>query len=209
MVFRNKNETMRNDSNAISLPATSPTSVDPGIASIIHGRRTIGAFQSELPPREIILEAIELARWAPNHKKTEPWHVFWLGPESVSAVIELNKRIISETKGPAEAEAKSKKWAQVPGWLVVACELAADPIRRDEDYAACCCAIQNLQLALWSAGIGSKWSTGDVTRHPEFFNLLGINPASQRVVGMVWYGYPAVVPEQTRHAVDAFLRELP
>lgn len=196
---------MATDSNDL----TRPTSVDPTVAATIRGRRTIASYHGELPPREIVLVAIELARWAPNHKKTEPWHVYWLGPKSVQAVIELNKRIIAEARGADEAEAKSKKWSQVPGWLVVTCDLAPDAFRREEDYAACCCAIQNLQLALWSAGIGSKWSTGEVTRHPDFFKLLEIDPNQQRVVGMFWYGYPAVVPEQTRHPVEDYLRQVP
>lgn len=192
-----------------SQPGQSSSSIDPAVASVIRGRRTIAAYRPELPPREIVLNAIELARWAPNHKKTEPWHVIWLGPESVRAVVDLNSRIIAAAKGTAEAELKSKKWAQVPGWLVVTCDLAADAFRREEDYAACCCAIQNLMLALWSAGIGTKWSTGDVIRHSDFHELLGIDPNAQRVVGMVWYGYPTVVPQQTRHPVESFLRELP
>jgi nitroreductase len=199
-------------------PAEDPMNVDPGqsrsstidpaVAAAIRGRRTIASFSPETPPRDVIMEAIDLARWAPNHKKTEPWHVIWLGPESIRQVIEINTRILTESKGAAEAESKGRKWSQVPGWLVVTCDLAPDAFRREEDYAACCCAIQNLQLALWSAGIGTKWATGDVTRHPDFFNLLQIDPQQQRVVGLVWYGYPAVVPEQTRRPVETFLREV-
>jgi nitroreductase len=124
-------------------------------------------------------------------------------------VIDLNSQIIAATKGPVDAEAKRKKWSEVPGWLVVTCELADDAFRREEDYAACCCFIQNLLIALWSAGIGTKWSTGDVTRHPDFFRLLNIDPAQQRVVGLFWYGYPAVTPGQTRRSVESFLIELP
>jgi len=193
-------------------PATSQTvneGIKPAVAEAIRGRRTIAAFRPEPPARDIILEAIELARWAPNHKKTEPWHVLWLGPETVRQVIAVNTRILTEKKGPAEAESKSKKWAEIPGWLVVTCDLADDAFRREEDYAACCCAIQNLQLALWSAGIGTKWSTGDVTRHPDFNQLIGLDSQRQRVVGLVWYGYPAVIPEQNRQPVSSFLRELP
>ena len=202
---------MRNAKVKMQNETESPRSlgaIDATVASVIRGRRTIGAFIAEVPPREIVLESLELARWAPNHKKTEPWHVVWLGPETVRAVIEINIRIIAETKGAAEAESKAKKWAQVPGWLVITCDLASDAFRREEDYAACCCAIQNLQLALWSAGIGTKWSTGEVTRHPDCLARLGIDPARQRIVGMLWYGYPAVVPEQTRQPVESFLREL-
>lgn len=177
------------------------------VANAIRGRRTIGAFRPEQPPRQIIVDAIELARWAPNHKKTEPWHVYLLGPETSRAVIDLNSRIVAESKGPDEAESKRRKWSEVPGWLLVTCDLHNDAFRREEDYAACCCFIQNLTLALWSAGIGSKWSTGDVTRHPDFFKLLNINPEKQRSIGLIWYGYPAVTPSQTRREVESFLVE--
>ena len=30
--------------------------------------------------------------------------------------------------------------------------------------AACAAAVQNLMLYLWKAGVGSKWTTGDITR---------------------------------------------
>ena len=131
-----------------------------------------------------------------------------LGPKSVQGVIDINTRIIRDTKGEQDAESKRKKWLQVPGWLVVTCDLADNSFRREEDYAACCCAIQNLMLALWSAGIGTKWSTGDVTRHPDFYKLIDLDPTKQRTVGMLWYGYPAVIPDQTRHSVSHFLQEL-
>lgn len=182
--------------------------VDAVVRDVICGRRTIGAFLPELPPREVVLDALNAARWAPNHKKTEPWHVMLLGPETTRAVIDLNSQIVAATKGPTDAEAKRKKWSEVPGWLVVTCDLADDAFRREEDYAACCCLIQNLSLALWSARIGTKWSTGDVTRHPEFFKLLKIDPARQRVVGLFWYGYPAIIPAQTRCPVESFLIEM-
>lgn len=183
--------------------------IDAAVATVIRGRRTIASFRPEAPPRETILAALELVRWAPNHKKTEPWHIVWLGPESIQSVIDLNTRILTETKGAQEAESKRKKWTETPGWLVVTCDLATDPFRREEDYAACCCAIQTLMLALWSAGIGTKWSTGDVTRHPDFYRLIGVDPTTQRTVGLIWYGYPAVLPEQTRRSVGDYVRELP
>jgi nitroreductase len=183
--------------------------IDPAVSAVIRGRRTIGSFRPEMPPKDVVLQALELAQWAPNHKKTEPWHAVLLGPETAKAVIDLNARVLTEAKGAAEAESKTKKWAQVPGWIAITCDKASDPLRREEDYAACCCAIQNLQLALWSAGIGTKWSTGDVTRHPDFYSLLGIDSASQSVVGLIWYGYPAVVPEQTRRPLESFVREMP
>ncbi len=63
-----------------------------------RGRRTIGSFRPDVPPKDIVLEALDLARWAPNHKKTEPWHAILLGPETAKAVVALNAKIITATR---------------------------------------------------------------------------------------------------------------
>lgn len=179
------------------------------VAEIVRGRRTINDFREEQPPRERVLEAIELARWAPNHKHTEPWRFHLLGPESIASIVDLNARLVAEKKGPEAGESKRKRWAAVPGWLVVTCDRSSDLLREREDYAACCCAIQNLQLGLWSHGIGVKWTTGDVTRHTDFATLLGIDPAERCIVGLLWYGYPAAIPEQKRKPVAEIVEERP
>ena len=178
-------------------------------ADVLRGRRTIGAFQLELPPREAILAAVELACWAPNHRLTEPWRFTLLGPQTVQQIISLNAELVGGKKGPVEAERKRTQWSAVPGWLLVTCLRADDPIQSDEDYAACCCAVQNLMLALWSRGIGTKWSTGDVTRHPRFAEIVQVDLHAQRVVGMLWYGFPASLPERKRRPLDEVLRALP
>jgi hypothetical protein len=58
-------------------------------------------------------------------------------------------------------------------------------------------------------GVATKWSTGGVTRHPEFFELLDVSPDAHRVVGMIWYGYPQSMPEQQRRPITEVLREWP
>jgi nitroreductase len=87
--------------------------------------------------------------------------------------------------------------------------VADDPVRAREDYAACCCAVQNLQLYLWSAGLSVKWTTGPVTRTAAFYDLLGLDPETHTVVGMLWVGYAQVVPETQRRPLSAVLTRLP
>ena len=188
---------------------TRPETIPAAVAEVLRQRRTVGAFEPDRPPESIVDAALELATWAPNHRKTEPWRFLKLGQQTAAAVVDLNARLIESKKGPEAAESKRKQWSRVPGWLVVTCPLSADAMLQEEDYAACCCAIQNLSLALWSTGIGSKWSTGDVTRHPEFFRLLGLDATAVRVVGLIWYGYPQAIPQQSRTAVSEFVRTLP
>jgi nitroreductase len=176
---------------------------------LIRGRRTIHNFETELAPVELVEEAIELARWAPNHHHTEPWHFFLLGPNAISQIVDLNARLVAEKKGDEAGEAKRKRWSTIPGWLVVTCDRSADSVRQEEDYAACCCAVQNFSLAMWAHGVGVKWTTGAVTRHPELFELLEVDSEQQRSVGILWYGYPADLPAQKRKPVDQILTVVP
>jgi nitroreductase len=186
-----------------------PLTISEDVARVLRERRTIGAFLPETPPVAVIDAALELATWAPNHRKTEPWRFYRLGSQTASALCELNAALVAEKKGRDAGEAKRRQWSTIPGWLVVTCQRSSDAFLQEEDYAACCCAVQNFALALWSAGLGTKWSTGDVTRHPQFFRLLDINPDEEKVVGLLWYGYPQSVPAQTRSPVAEFLRERP
>jgi hypothetical protein len=64
-------------------------------------------------------------------------------------------------------------------------------------------------LYLWKAGVGSKWTTGDITRDPRFFDILDTNNDAEFVVGLIWYGYPKLTPAQTRKGLDDVLEELP
>ena len=97
----------------------------------------------------------------------------------------------------------------MPGWFVLTCCKSDDPVRNQEDYAAFCCAIQNLMLALWNEKIGVKWSTGEVTRDKRFYDLLWIDQESETVVGLFWYGYAEDVPKATRKPCMQIITELP
>ena len=93
--------------------------------------------------------------------------------------------------------------------LIVTCPRSEDALREREDYAACCAAIHNFTLYLWKAGVGSKWTTGPVTRDPRLFDILGAEHDTEFVVGLLWFGYPKITPQQSRKAVDDVLTELP
>jgi nitroreductase len=179
------------------------------VARLLRSRRTIHLFEPEQPPEDIVLRGLDLARWAPNHRLTEPWRFHLLGPETAAAIVELNAELVEAARGATAAEAKRARWAAIPGWLVVTCAVTDDPLRTREDYAACCCAVQNLQLYLWSAGLGVKWTTGAVTRTAAFYDLLGLDPEAHTVVGMLWYGTPADIPETQRRPLDDVLTRLP
>jgi nitroreductase len=180
------------------------------IEQLIAARRTIHQFKPQpIPPREEILRAIDLARWAPNHRLTEPWRFHLIGPETAQAICRLKAELVRAQQSEAVARSKLERWRAMPGWLAVTCVKSADPVREREDYAACCCAIQNLYLLLWQRGIGLKWNTGRLVRDPRFYELLKVRPDEATVVGLFWYGYAADVPLAKRRPVEEDVQELP
>jgi len=179
-------------------------------ADIIRSRRTVHDFRpGETPPVEIIEAAIEHAIRAPNHYLSQPWRFRLLGPQTRETICLLNADLARAKGGDKAAEHKLKRWRDVPGWLLLSCVRSGDPIREREDFAACCCAAQNLMLFLWEKGIGVKWTTGEITRHARFFEIVGIDPAHESPVGLFWYGYPASVPETARRPASELLTRLP
>lgn len=178
------------------------------LAERIRSRRTVKLFLQQPVSRQLVLDAIEVARWAPNHHLTEPWHFYLLGDEAIQKSVELTRIVITERKGPDLGDFKAKSAAAQPGWLVVTCRRSADEFTQQEDYASVCCAIQNLSLYLSEAGLASKWSTGPITRDPRFYQLLGIDNEAELIVGLIWYGYPKITPTQSRKPVSEIVSEL-
>jgi len=189
------------------LSADDPSVV--AIAGLIRERRTINLFEPDAVGHQPLLDAIELARWAPNHRLTEPWRFYLLGPQSVAAVIECWSGFEAESKGEAAGHARRKRLETVPGHFLLTSLRHEDPVIDHENYAACCCAAQNLMLYLWQRGIGVKWTTGAITRESRLYRLLGIDEAAERIVGYFWYGQPRVVAPQQRKPVEAIVVELP
>jgi nitroreductase len=176
---------------------------------VLQGRRTINLYLQTPVPKQLVRDAIDAATWAPNHHVTEPWRFYMLGKDTVAACLDLVRAIVTENKDAKAAEFKANSWSEKPGWLVVTCRRSEDALMQQEDYAACAAAVQNFMLYLWKAGVGSKWTTGDITRDPRFFDILDTNTDAEFVVGLIWYGYPKLTPSQTRKGIADVLKELP
>ncbi len=176
---------------------------------VLRGRRTINLFLQTPVPAQLVHDALESATWAPNHHVTEPWRFYLLGRDTIEKCLDLCEAFVGEKKGPEAGAFKRQNWAEKPGWLVVTCRVSDDEIRQAEDYGACCAAVQNFCLHLWKAGVGTKWTSGDILRDPRFARILGIDFGDERVVGLVWYGYPKLTPTQSRKSLAEVLTVLP
>ncbi len=175
----------------------------------LRGRRTIDLYLQLPVPEQLVLDAIESATWAPNHYVTEPWRFYLLGENTKARCVELIREMITAKKGEKAGNFKAESWAEKPGWLVVTCRRSDEELLQREDYGACCAAVQNFLLHLWQAGVGSKWTSGDITRDARFLDIVGIDASEEFVVGLIWYGYPKITPEQSRNPLSQVLKKLP
>jgi len=177
------------------------------LAERIRSRRTTKLYLKQPVDRKLILDAIEVARWAPNHHLTEPWHFYVLGKKKIAGCVDLTRIVVGEKKGAEMAEFKAQSAAAIPGWLIVSCKKSDDELLQREDYASCACAIQNFMLYLSEAGVATKWATGPITRDQRFYDLLGVDPDEAFFVGIIWYGYPKITPTQARSEVAEIVTE--
>lgn len=181
-------------------------SIDPdAIAAAIRSRRSIELFEPGRIDETVLREAVEVARWAPNHRLTQPWRFYLIGPETQTAIAALVGTIETRNKGERVGELKRARVLGMPGMFVVTSQRSADELQDREDYAACCCAAQNMMVYLWQRGVGTKWTTGTVTREGAFCELLGIDAERERVVGLFWCGRPKVVPAQKRREPEEII----
>ena len=187
---------------------------DPAIITAIQSRRTIKEFRSDPIPEETLWRILDAARWAPNHRLTEPWRIAIIGTRSREALADGLANQTASSQDPAVVakannDARRKVMAS-PVLLAVTCRVASNPAQQVEDLAAVCAAIQNLQLAALGEGIGTHWNTGRVTRLPETEALLELSERGEQLVGFLYLGYPAQVPEAPkRRPIEDFVRVLP
>ncbi len=158
-------------------------------------RRTASTFAPDPLTRDQIMRLIEAATWAPNHRNTEPWRFTVLSGHERQ---EMGAHIADWMRAPSEGEPRSelqiesicKKLVRSPHIIVVVQhDRPESPVRDLEDYAACCCATQNLLLAARAEGLATKWSTGELVDLPPAREYLGLGERD-RIVGYVYIGKP-------------------
>lgn len=185
------------------------------VLEAIQSRRTIFEFKPDPVPNDRLEALIAAGIWAPNHHLTEPWRFTVLGTQTKQLLAQIYAELRLEKKAPRDADAGQlarlrtkavEKFLAKPTIVVVSCLQQGDEQRKREDYAATCCAIQNIQLAAWAEGIGMQWSTGPVIADPRTYELLGIDPTQEEIIALLYVGYPAEVPEPRRQPLSAVLR---
>lgn len=172
------------------------------VIELLESRRSIREFTS----REVKLDEIDTllaaAVTAPNHRLTQPWRFYLLGPGARRGLgLALGARKARRVEDPEAAESVRQRTGAeheaVPCIIAVAIVEHENPEIREEDYAAGMMAIQNLCLAAVSIGLGTHIKTGAVMQDPAARAAIGV-AEGERVIALVNVGEPAAMPAPRR-----------
>ena len=142
---------------------------------LIRSRRTHKSFGPEPVPADTIDELLELARWAPNHHRTNPWRFRVLGPQTLGR--------LKEAAGPGEAP----KLDRAPTLVIASAALSGDLEQDEEDLCAAASAIYAVLLAAHARGLAGYWRTPHVLRTKAGREAVGL-PDGERFLGLIHLG---------------------
>jgi nitroreductase len=180
----------------------------------IRERRSIKRFADRPVSREEIETLLDAATLAPNHRLTQPWRFYVLGPEARYGYgLALGERKARKLDDPERAQALrdtvAREHAALPCMIAVAVVNTDDAETRDEDYAAAMMAVQNLALAAVDLGLGTHIKTGGVMSDASARSAAGVRD-NERIVAIVNVGVPAdVPPPKKREPTSTFTTWVP
>lgn len=169
------------------------------LLKLIESRRTCYLFnpKEQMPlTDEQIERCLQAAIWAPNHKLTQPWRFWVLGEQTQQQLASVYARLRADKRAEKGSDnhlaiynAALDKFSAMPRVVLVGQVLADDAVVRKEDYAACACAIQNLQLMAWQQGIGTQWSTGPILQSQSTYQAIGQSTEQVELIGALYMGH--------------------
>ena len=161
--------------------------------AIIRGRRSVypKMYTEEPVTDDEILHILENARWAPTHKKTEPWRFRVFRGKALERLGEFFANdYVKRTPEDLYSERKHENMRTKPtrAGAVIGIYMLRDPEERLpewEEIAAVSAAVQNMWLTAHALGIGSYWSTPSSIIHADDFVELA---PGERCLGLLYLG---------------------
>jgi len=184
------------------------------LGEAIRQRRSIKRFTDRAVTREEIERLLEAATLGPNHRLTQPWRFYVLGPDARYAYgralgIRKAKKLDDPGAAAKVRDGVAAEHKALPAMLAVAVVENADPETREEDYAAAMMGIQTLALTAVAMGLGTHIKTGGIMSDPDARAAAGVQ-ANERIVAVVNVGQPAEVPNaKSREPAAALTRWVP
>ncbi|HKJ80096.1 MAG TPA: nitroreductase [Prolixibacteraceae bacterium] len=180
------------------------------INEIIKNRRATPPrfLKQEEISKETILQLVENANWAPNHKNTEPWRFkIYTGKAKQKLAGDIYQLLTEKAKVEEsivlnKVEKLKTNLERVPVVIVIIMERdQAHRIPEWEESAAVAMAVQNMWLSATEMGLGAFWATPQFM--PFLENLLQLK-TGQKALGFFYLGKIAMeYPSPGRGPVES------
>lgn len=157
------------------------------VQTAIRTRRTHKQYGPEPLDEAVLCDLLDLARYAPNHKLTQPWRFRVLGTETRARLAE------------AVGEKEAAKLRRAPTLVLATAQLSGDPEADEEDLHAVACAVYAVLLGATDRGLASYWRTPHSLHDAAVQSLLGLDDA-ERIVALIHLGPAASEPPEKERA---------
>lgn len=145
-------------------------------ASVVRGRRSVRWYQEREVPRQLIVEVLEAARWAPSPHGRQPWRFVVLTrrdlkerlAEAMGATWRENLAMDGEPPAVIDQRLENSRQRLITAPVVILPCLYLEELDRYPDeqrqqaetimaIQSLGAAVENLMLAAWSVGLESGW----------------------------------------------------
>lgn len=146
-------------------------------------------------PQDSIQAALERAREAAwdvvGNYTSPPWRFHVLTDDAVTVLTRAHAQAVEQRRGADAATRARSLWGQIPGWVVVTCARAEDPQEAEHVQERSLTAVQRFSLSLWAEDFHTRWAQPDIKDAPVVAEQLELDPASEFVIGVLWFGEDA------------------
>lgn len=170
------------------------------VQEAIRTRRSVRKFAPDPVAPELIQAVVAAGTWAPNHRRTEPWHFYVIHGETRRAFAQVRAEIsrvdlahLDPSVAAVRIQRAHDSILRTPVLIAVTAEQGTTPEMRTDNEKATCACIQNMLLTAHSLGLGAIWRTGKLL-DARVHAFIGAPPTAT-LVGVIYLGYPAADPE--------------
>ena len=166
------------------------------VSRVIRARRTsMLVDQSRDVPDSTIDELLELASWAPCHKRTWPWRFTVLRGDSRSTLGHVvSDAMARHGDEPAKVDKARAKYTRTPVVLVVGSVPGDSDQRTEENRDATAVAVQNFMLGATARGIATYWGSCPKGADADVARLCGFD-AGSKIAGIIYVGWASSAVE--------------
>ena len=172
------------------------------LSEAIKGRRSVRRFKPDPVPKQVLEDILVLATWAPSAMNRQEWYFVAAHGQKVEEMKRIFADAFQDIKPRLEKVFADKPkiieatkeffetYGGAPVFIFAYCGKAPDKKTWDTNSTAV--AVQNLQLAVYEAGLGSTWTDGILGKEKEINDALGVK--DRKLLCVLPIGYPDEVP---------------